>query len=538
VARSTDSDVAITTIQTDAGKIIGTLQYMSPEQCDADPHEIDTRSDVYSLGVVLYELLCGHLPYDVSGTTIMGAARMICEAPPTPPSTVTGRGTGVPPVARGLEMIVLKALKKDREQRYQSAADLAQDIRRHLSGEPIEARPPTAWTRCVRWAARHPVLTTAAACVTIALATLIATIVVKQHYVDWYLHSRPHSISMIDDKHEARLQSISGDIVHTWPAEPPGGITFAELVELPAESGGGQLALLGFSRLCKEPFRGSLCAFDAEGDLEKPIWKERLEPDDILPELRDERDSVAEEYSVQLGRVFDVFPERPGEEIVLCYGRGVYSQRVLRIYDLSGELLYQVWHDGSMDSCYWMSAAGLLVFAGNNHEPYWDAGELLGDGEKVCDRVVFALRPVPDYINKTHFLNDADRLSLGPAGDSGSPVWYLRLGPEDAGGTVQRITVYPPDPPNDPGRCVSCEVFVGDQPQTPVWWVIDERGNEVEGTRDWGDNYKSNRLQFPEGDPKRLPDPDSFYLSPIAPEPQPVGESAGSEAGGPQTFPP
>ena len=66
VARGTDSDMALTTVQTDVGQLLGTLQYMSPEQCLADPHDIDTRSDVYALGVVLFELLSGQMPYNVS----------------------------------------------------------------------------------------------------------------------------------------------------------------------------------------------------------------------------------------------------------------------------------------------------------------------------------------------------------------------------------------------------------------------------------------------------------------------------------------
>ncbi len=79
VARSTDSDLAVTTLQTDIGQLIGTLQYMSPEQCEGDPHNIDTRSDVYALGVVFYELLSGKLPYDISRATIFEASRVIRE---------------------------------------------------------------------------------------------------------------------------------------------------------------------------------------------------------------------------------------------------------------------------------------------------------------------------------------------------------------------------------------------------------------------------------------------------------------------------
>ena len=137
VARGTDSDLAVTTVQTDIGQLIGTLQYMSPEQCLADPHDIDTRSDVYALGVVLYELLSGKLPYTVSSTRIFDGTRVIREQQPTKLTTIDKTLKG------DIETIVLKALEKDRERRFQSALELAQDIRRYLSGEAIMARPPS-----------------------------------------------------------------------------------------------------------------------------------------------------------------------------------------------------------------------------------------------------------------------------------------------------------------------------------------------------------------------------------------------------------
>ncbi|MGD2110326.1 MAG: tetratricopeptide repeat protein [Phycisphaerae bacterium] len=137
VARATDSDLAVSTLHTDVGQLIGTLQYMSPEQCKADPNEIDTRSDVYALGVVLYELLTGQLPYRIAGVPIYEATRMIRENQPATPSSHDRALRG------DLETIVIKALEKERERRYQSASALTADLRRYLNSEPISARPPS-----------------------------------------------------------------------------------------------------------------------------------------------------------------------------------------------------------------------------------------------------------------------------------------------------------------------------------------------------------------------------------------------------------
>lgn len=149
VARATDSDIALTTLLTSVGQLIGTLQYMSPEQCAADPQDLDTRSDVYALGIVLYELLCGQLPYDVSREAIHEVARMIREQPPARPSTINKTLRG------DLETIALKALEKDRERRYQSADDLARDLKRYLDHDPISARPPSAVYRTRMFVRRH-----------------------------------------------------------------------------------------------------------------------------------------------------------------------------------------------------------------------------------------------------------------------------------------------------------------------------------------------------------------------------------------------
>ncbi len=167
VARATDSDLAFTTVQTDVGQLIGTLQYMSPEQCDADPNDLDTRSDVYALGVLLYELLCRRLPYDIARVAIHEAARIIREAAPERPSTISRNLRG------DLETITLKALEKNRQRRYQSAADLAQDIQRFLHSEPIDARPASVVYQVRMLAKRNKTLFGSVAAVFVGLVLAV-----------------------------------------------------------------------------------------------------------------------------------------------------------------------------------------------------------------------------------------------------------------------------------------------------------------------------------------------------------------------------
>ena len=167
VARSTDSDLALTTLQTDVGQILGTLQYMSPEQCAADPNDIDTRSDVYALGVVLHELLTGKVPYDIAAAALHEAVRIIREDAPTRLSTIDRRLKG------DLETIAGKALEKERGRRYQSASALAEDIDHWLKDEPIKARPPSALDMLIRFTRRHT-----AAAISIAAVFLMLLVAV------------------------------------------------------------------------------------------------------------------------------------------------------------------------------------------------------------------------------------------------------------------------------------------------------------------------------------------------------------------------
>ena len=153
-----------TLTQTVTGALIGTVAYMSPEQANGSG-ELGPRSDVYSLGVLLYELLTDRLPYAISGQPVPVAVRIIQEEDPKPLASSTERPRGP------IEVVVAKALEKRPEERYSSAAAFAVDLRRLLEGKPVAAKPPTLGRQAMRFVRRYRVLTAA------ALGTLLALLV-------------------------------------------------------------------------------------------------------------------------------------------------------------------------------------------------------------------------------------------------------------------------------------------------------------------------------------------------------------------------
>ena len=148
--------------QTQAGHIVGTLQCMSPEQAAADP-TVDTRSDVYALGVLAYEVLSGERPYELGDLPILEAVRLIRDQEPT-------RIGAQDPALRGdLELIVAQAMEKDRDRRYATAAAMADDLRRHLAHQPVSAQPPTGLYRLRKFVRRNTGLAAGMAATAVAL---------------------------------------------------------------------------------------------------------------------------------------------------------------------------------------------------------------------------------------------------------------------------------------------------------------------------------------------------------------------------------
>ena len=188
VAKATGHRLTDQTLFTETGQLIGTPEYMSPEQAEMSGLDIDTRTDIYSLGVMLYEILVGALPFE--SKTLRKAAfseiqRIIREVDPPRASTrLSGLGekgmviadlrkTDVKSLRRiikgDLDLILIKAMEKDRVRRYSSAAEMATDIERHLKDEPVSATPPRTFYRMKKYIRRHKLGVTAAAVIFLAL---------------------------------------------------------------------------------------------------------------------------------------------------------------------------------------------------------------------------------------------------------------------------------------------------------------------------------------------------------------------------------
>jgi hypothetical protein len=195
VAKATQGRLTDNTVYTQFQQMIGTPLYMSPEQAEMSGLDVDTRTDIYALGVLLYELLTGRTPFDADTFNKAGhdeMRRLIREQEPQKPSTalhtmaqatltnVALHRASEPPklihaICGDLDWIVMKALDKDRARRYETATGLARDIQRHLNNEPVSARPPSGVYRLQKLVRRNKVAFAAA--VAIAAVLLIGVVV-------------------------------------------------------------------------------------------------------------------------------------------------------------------------------------------------------------------------------------------------------------------------------------------------------------------------------------------------------------------------
>ncbi len=258
VAKAIEQPLTERSLYTEMGVMIGTPEYMSPEQAAVNPLDVDTRSDVYSLGVLLYEMLTGALPFDAS--ELRSAAfdeilRRIREDTPSKPSarlselgakatTLAGSRQSDPAglrrtLAGDLDVIVMKALEKERERRYSSAAELAGDIERHLNDEPITARPPSAGYQLKKLVRRNRLAATFVA--TVALLLVVATIWLSLLYRTSQQNLERALAAESDAEQKAATASeVSDFLVKVFEVSDPNSgmgktVTAQELLEQAAE---------------------------------------------------------------------------------------------------------------------------------------------------------------------------------------------------------------------------------------------------------------------------------------------------------------
>src|SRR5437867_3948678 len=221
VAKAAGQSLTDKTLVTGFGNLVGTLEYMSPEQAEVNQLDIDTRSDIYSLGVLLYELLAGSPPFSRKELTQAGMLEMlraIREQEPSRPSTKLSTADGLPTLAanrgtepakltklvRGeLDWIVMKALEKDRNRRYETASGFAMDLQRYLADEPVLACPPSLGYRLRKFARRNKGRLAVAAGVFLAVTVMAASI-------GWAVRDRVARAAELEQAETARLANVAG----------------------------------------------------------------------------------------------------------------------------------------------------------------------------------------------------------------------------------------------------------------------------------------------------------------------------------------
>jgi serine/threonine protein kinase len=480
IARSTDVDIAATTAVTSLGEVVGTVRYMSPEQCDGDPTRVDTRSDVYSLGVVLHELLCERMPYEVPTHSLFAAANVIRTAAPC----LDAAGS----LHWKLATILHKALAKESRARYPSVEAFAQDLRAYLNGDPISASLEGTWTRCARWVSRHPIWSGASLLFGLALVTAcsgLLTLRYMQSVVEPVLRQEGRFLDLYDGL---------GNRHRSFDSHRAKGIDVYELIPPDASRGEPPLLLLAMSHQAPVDHAGDLCAYATEGDGE-PLWVDGIAPRDyptVAPAIV--KDIGEGSFFVSRLLVADILPDVPGDEIVAIHNHSPGPYAVVRVLDRHGTLRFQFWHRGTIRDLCWSRSHRQLCLTGWNNNGFWtdrEGGESMPSALRPI--IICGLTPSDDGGVPHWILTGDDQSSdLAESVAPALPSWYLALLPSDY---AVRMNDGPHEllPPR--GRTTSnvVRLEMRDRASNASVSFTFGEGVEVDDERVPSDTYKSDR---------------------------------------------
>ncbi len=465
------------------GAPVGTPAFMAPEQARGERHAISTRSDVYSLGAIGCWLCAGATPHDLTGATVHEAIRRVGSDPPRDPRAVW------PQVPKPLAAVLTKACATRPADRYASAADLADDLRRWLTREPVQAGRAGPWRKAMRVLERHPAWTTAGASVLLGGSILTASLVASQVSTG-RLYREPFQVR-VDGEHGrwARLESRLGSL-HEWRSSAEEGVSFAGLFDA------GATPRLRVATVINDPIGldaaldAQLCIWDAENPT-RLLWRTRGTPDfvrapreNLPPSTSGDFLNVAEVYTAGHA-VFpvEVFAESPGLEIIATHHHR-FDPAAIRVYSAGGEVLFEAWHWGSAGQLIWLPEDRLIVVMGcNNEHPLAELGEPGTDFR--WPRVIFAVRP--EYQARRGWINP----TMARPGEGA--VWYKCVLPLETADLIGPTVLARAPSDDDPAR-VDVQLFARDLPSATLAFGLDAEGNVVMRSESDGWRQQSHRL--------------------------------------------
>ncbi len=399
---------------------IGTAAYMCPQQAMGHNDQVSVQWDVYSLGAIAYEMLTGSTPHGDASRSQTQAIEAASAAPPIPPRELN------PDLPRSLECILLAACAEHLSDRYENPQQLRDDLNRWLRHEPVSVAPRTAWSVFTQSISRHPVLTVAILCAMIILVSVAS----MAFYIRWQNFQAYAFGSIIgDNKHSTSLMTRSGRILHTWTTQENNGIRFPGRI---FSQGGSRYAVVGLTKPDQDANVG-LMGYKV-GHYDKPAWVAAQHVPDGLRYAKRFR-PPPDDFTIRKLEVVDIFPERPGPELLAWFPYRLFSPCAIQVYTPDGDLLCEYYHDGYVSSCYFEPTRGVLYVSAQNSDGLatdrGSATDLFGK----YPLVIFAIRPR---------IGEVQRVIRHPGlGEGLEPIWYKCLFPFDLYRTVPENTLDP-----------------------------------------------------------------------------------------------